>query len=552
MRLARDMTKRILLFGIGILTISPALRGQSLDTAEVRLPYGELKQLLARALPAPKPDVPKPALLAARLRFSLHGGRPVIDATFRTACFGGDRVELIPLLGGEVTLEKLDPADASLVADGASLCLVARNAGTSTLQLRLLPILHKNRFSLVLPACPSLLFETGELAADQSVVIGTGDSEETLGGGQIRPLPNTGQSLTIRLLDRHETREALRPPEPSAWTWQNQVLALPAEGALVYQVIANASAAGGSGVEAMLPLPPDAQDVTVTGDDLVAQTKIRGENRALGIKLVWKTRGVLDRQVTLAYRLALRPLDRVWHLQAPGGEGTRSRFIIATSPVMAYAADGLTPALSGQGLPTGFAQALHGTICQHLEAATTADLSVTPIPVAATAEGVVTTAEWSLKIEPDGAMLATGVLSIEHKGPLGFMLDTPPGMKLLSCELANKPVSPVDLGMGALLVTLPAQAEITCLSCSFTGRTEPLDPVEGTVSVALPKSPLFMHALVWQIELPAGYQAETHGNLTRQQVAPNSAPARITLRKNLCRDERPEIQLFYQRSDLKL
>jgi hypothetical protein len=545
------MTTHTLLVGLGVLTISPGLLGQSLDNAEVRIPYGELKQLLARAVPPAKPETPAPALLAARLRLSIEDGRPVIDAVFRATSFC-DEVALIPLLGGDVSLEKQDPEDAALVIDGKSLCLTVDHAGIRTLQLRLLPIIRDNRFALTLPACPSLIFETGDLPADQSVILGSGTSEEALAAGQIRPLPNAGQTLTISMLDSRATSEALRTPEPSTWSWQNQALVMPADGGTIYQIIASASAAGGSGVEAMLQLPPDAQDVTAAGEDLISQTKIRGENRALGMKLMWKTRGILDRQVTLAYRLPLRPLDRVWHLQAPGGEGTRTRFIIATSPVLAYAAEGLTPPLAAQGLPAALAEALHGTPCQHLEAATSVDLTVTPIPVAAIADGVVTTAAWKLKIEPDGAMLATGLLAIEHKSQLGFVLDTPPGMKLLSCEVAGKEVAPVDLGDGMLQVTLTPQAEGSRLSCAFTGRTTALDPVEGTVSLALPKVRLFMHALVWQLDLPAGYQAETHGNLTRQQVDPGAPPSHITLKKNLCRDELPEIQLFYQRSDLKL
>ena len=545
------MTTHTLLVGLGVLTMSSVLRSQSLENAEVRLPYGELKQLLARAIPPATAKTPKSALLAAHLRLSLENGRPVIDAVFRANNFTGE-MAFIPLLGGDLSLEKQDPADAALVVDGKWLCLAIDRAGNRSLKLRLLPIVRKNRFSLTLPACPSLIFETGDLPADQSVVLGSDTSEETLAAGQIRPLPNIGQILNITMLDSRETRDALRPPEPSSWSWQNQALVMPADGELIYQINASASASDGSGVEALLPLPPDAQDVTAVSEDLLSQTKIRGQNRALSLKLVWKTRGILDRHVTLAYRLPLRPLDRAWHLQSPGGTGTRTRFVIANSPVLAYEADGLTPPMSAHGLPAALAEFLHGETCQHLESTTTADLMVTPIPVAATADGVVTTAEWTLKIEPDGAMLVTGMLAVEHKSQLGFVLDTPQGMKLLSCEVSGKGVSPVDIGDGLLKVTLTPQTKDTRLSFAFTGRAAALDPVEGTVALALPKVPLFMHALVWQIDLPAGYQAETHGNLTRQQVTTTTPPSRITLKKNLCRDERPEIQLFYQRSNLKL
>jgi hypothetical protein len=248
--------------------------------------------------------------------------------------------------------------------------------------------------------------------------------------------------------------------------------------------------------------------------------------------------------------MPLRPLDRTWHLQSPGGDATITRFIIATSPWLEYSANGLSAPLSPTGLPAALADALNGSTCRHLEASSTAELSVTPIPVAATAEGVATEALWSLKIEPDGAMLTSGSILIEHKGLLGFVFDTPEGMKLLSCELDGNPVSPVDLGDGRLKVELPAQGEKSKLSCSFTGRSTPLDPVAGTVKLSLPKLPLFIHSLSWTLDLPGGYQAETQGNLTRSANASGQPSSRITLRKNLCRDERPEIHVFYQRADL--
>ena len=546
------MTRPTLLLGTCLFAISSVLAGQTLDQAEVRMPYSELKNLLVRAAPpAPQPVVRPPVLLGASIVLTVDHGRPVVEATLRAASFGGEAA-LLPLLGGELSLEKQDPEDATVVVDGKHLCLATAKAGVHTLHLRLLPVLAKNRFTLSLPACPSLMFATGELPADQSVILGTGDGEEAMAAGQSRPLPNQGAELCIRMLDSRETREALRPPDPSTWSWQNQALVMPGDGELIYQVWVTATAADGSGVEALLPLPADARDVTATGEDLVSQTKIRGENRALGIRLGWKTRGTLDRQVLLGYRMPLRPLDRAWHLQAPGGEGTRSRFIIANSPVLAYAADGLTQPLAATGLPAALAARLEGGTCQHLEAATTAELAVTPVPVAETAEAVVTRAEWTLKIEPDGAMLATGALTVGHRKQMGFVLDTPPGMKLLTCGVAGRQVAPVDLGQGVLQAMLPAPADkqSSQLVCSFTGRTEPLDPVDGTLTLALPKVPWFMHELVWHIDLPDGYQAEAHGNLTRKQAA-TAQPARVTLAKNLCRDERPQVQLFYQRSNLK-
>jgi hypothetical protein len=55
--------------------------------------------------------------------------------------------------------------------------------------------------------------------------------------------------------------------------------------------------------------------------------------------------------------------------------------------------------------------------------------------------------------------------------------------------------------------------------------------------------------LLWHLELPSGVLAETHGNLTRIPST-SGVTSRISLRKNLSRDERPEVQVFYQRADL--
>ncbi len=539
------------LLAIPFLAFPSLLHGQDLDKAEVRIPYGELKQLLARAEPAPKPKpvTPKPALLSADLKLTVENDSPVIQATFRITSFSDDAA-LVPLIAGDIALHQQEPVDAPVVVDGNSLCLAVNQPGTRTLQLRLLPIVSKDGFSISLPPCPSTIFETGDLPPDHSVVLSQANREEVLASGIIRPLPHSGQELSIRMLDTRETHEALRPPEPSTWTWQHEALVSPSDDGLIYQIISRATAASGSGVDALLQLPPEAQDVTVIGEDLVSHSKTREANRSLGLSLTWKTRGILDRQLMVSYRMPLLPLDRKWSLQSPGGDDTRTRFIIADSPFFSYAADGLTGPLSPKSLPASLAETLHGNTCHLLETSNKFELAVSPIPVAATAEGVVTDSQWALKIEPDGAMLATGTLTIEHDAQLGFVFDTPTGMKLLSCEVADKPVSPVDLGEGKLKVTLDPSKEKSKLTCSFTGHTEALDPVEGTMKLSLPKIPLFIHSLVWSLDLPAGYMAETHGNLIRAAGTTASPPSRISLRKNLCRDERPEIQVFYQRADL--
>jgi hypothetical protein len=361
----------------------------------------------------------------------------------------------------------------------------------------------------------------------------------------------TGGVVELRMLGGEETREALRPPEPSSWTWQHQALVIPGEGEISYRIQARASATGGSGVGASLSLPADAREVRATGEDLFGQKVVRGADRSLSLQLDWKTRGLLEREVFIFYQLPRRPLDRLWKLQAPsvsGGDETRTRFIVVAAPDLSYQAEKLAGPFQPKGLPMEITADLKGVSCFQLEGAATEELSVNPLPLVATADATIGEALWTAKLEPDGAMLVEGTMAVEHRGTLGMILDVPPGMTLLACHAGGNAVAPVNRGEGKLEINLPANEAKTLVSCSFTGRVQALDPMEGTLELDLPNTPLFIRALTWKIDLPRDYQAETHGNLVRVADA-GDTPAKMTLRKNLCRNERPQTAVFYQRSD---
>ncbi len=525
-----------------------AIAEPGLDQAEVKISYGELKTLITNSTRPTPTTEPLAALLSARFRLVMAEGRPVVDATFRTATFA-DGLAMIPLVGGGVTMESQKPADARVLIQGKMLCQAQEKAGTQVLEIRLLPSLGSEGASLDVPPCPAAIFETGELVGEHSVALIIGGKEQLLGSNRTVALPLTGASVEIKMLGGDETREALRPPEPSAWSWQHQTLVIPGDGEIDYRVLGRASAAGGSGVFAGLTLPADAREVKVTGDDLAGQKVSRSADRSLELQLQWKTRGLLEREITISYQLPRRPLDRVWKLQSPAAaeqDATRTRFIIVGSPELAYTAEGLTGPFPFRGLSAGLAE---GEACYQVDAAATVDLTVVPLPVVATAEATISEAAWSVKLEPDGAMMVEGAMSLEHRGMLGVILVVPTGLTLLACDVGGQSATPVKRGEGTLEISLPA-AQKTRVSCSFTGRIAALDPVEGTLELSLPKTPLFIRTLTWKIELPRSYQAETHGNLTRA-IDPGDPPSCMTLRKNLCRDERPQTTIFYQRSDLK-
>ncbi len=548
------MTKLHKLLVIPVLTTTlAAAAAPGLDEAEVKLPYGELKKLLSDAARPEKPAAPLAALLTAHLRVSMAAGKPVVDATFVSASFGAG-LALVPLLGGNLTMATLKPADARVLVQGRFICQALEGAGNQVLETRLLPAAGPDGFEWVIPACPSAILESAMPDTQGALAIKIDGREQILGPNQVLPLPLAGGSVTVRLLGGEETREALRPPEPSAWTWQHQALVLPGDGVITYHLLARASATNGSGVAAVLTLPQDAREVTVTGRDLANHKLQRSADRLQTLTLEWKTRGVLERDVELSYQLPRRPLDRKWTLQAPGtpvADATRTRFVIAGSATLAYAAETLSGPFEPEGLPDFLKSKLKGESCYHLESGEAAVLTVNPLPLVATAEGRIPSASWHVSIEPDGAMLVKGSMSVEHRRRMAVAFDTPPGLTLLSCQVGEQAAAPVNLGDGMLEVTLPGAGGSTKIECAFTGRSAALDPVEGALTLALPKTPLFINALAWSIDLPGGYLAETHGNLTRVINPKDPARSQITLQKNLCRDERPEIHLFYRRADLK-
>ncbi len=295
----------------------------------------------------------------------------MLDSSFRTATFS-DGLAMIPLVGGGVTVESQKPEDARILIQEKMLCQVLEKTGAQAIEMRLLPSFGTEGAGLIVPACPAAIFETGDLGEEWSVAVKIDGREHLLGSNQLLPLPLGGGTFEIRMLGGEETREALRPPEPSSWSWQNEALVIPEDGGLVYQVMARASATGGSGVAATLSLPADAREVKATGSDLVGQRIIRGADRSLGLQIEWKTRGQLEREIVIVYHLPRRPLDRIWKLHAPAGPGrdsTPTRFIIVGSPELTYSADGLAGPFPPKGLSAGFMERLNGVNCYQLEAA---------------------------------------------------------------------------------------------------------------------------------------------------------------------------------------
>lgn len=525
-----------------ILAASPcALNAQLLQNGEARLPLKQLQQLLdsAQHRPEPPQPPPPPAVLSSKFVISKTDSLTRVLATFRVSNFGNG-FESIPLFNGDLSVLESTPADTLLSCTDDRIDLTTNRKGILDLTLQMTPSMRETH-TLQAADSASRLIECGALPPNQAIELNDGKITRLIHPGDRVALPPGKPTITWRIC---ETQAPLPPPKPSTWTWHHQVLAIPENQALSYHCSSMASTRDGDGIHAQLVLPRGCYAVDADGPDLVRHTLRMNPQGLPVLDLDWETRGVIQRRVEIRYQLPSSPLDSEWVLQSPDGE--TSGLLIADHPQLQYEHAGLRPVVPSGGLPEEWVRALKGRTLHPVASPCPATIGITRKPVEETSAGMIAQADWTIGIEPEGAMIATGTMVVSHKSPYDVIWEIPKGMQLLSCELNHADVPPNRLNDGRLSIHLTGNSEEAKLKLVFTERSAALDPLEGTLALALPTTPSFIARLDWKIQLPDGYQAESAGNLSR--IPTKSTPSLLHLRKNLCRNETPQVQLFYQHS----
>ena len=163
------------LIGSAFLALGIHAQAQRLDNAEVRITYGELKQLLARCRVCREngETAGAPATRAAFGAAAVFDGRRSTGHQRQLPHTGVRRQDRARAIDRRRCLARIpkSPKTRCVVSENDSLCFASGKAGTHTLQLRLLPITGEDGFSFTIPPCPSMIFETGDLSAGQSVVL---------------------------------------------------------------------------------------------------------------------------------------------------------------------------------------------------------------------------------------------------------------------------------------------------------------------------------------------------------------------------------------------
>lgn len=469
----------------------------------------------------------------------------------------------IPLLGGEAQLEKVDAAGRQVVwTEGYD--LLNNQPGPVTVALHC-----ATRGAKSMTAQQPLRLKLGRATVKRLHVSGIPNGVEARVNGQqaaevkdgvaLFPLPSEAADVTLELAEPRIEKPP-KPVTPSRWQTPSQTLVRYTEGRLQFRSRIFAHSDAGSGLEMLLTLPPNAATVTAAGDDLADWTAFRMDDgrRVLGVR--WKTADVLDRELTVSYAVPQSPLAEQWILQAPSAPedaAAKHLFAILPSEGLELKGEGLRAAVASHRLPSWMREEIGGAAFITAESGAQLALQTNWLPVIATAEAIITEAKCQLRLVADGSQQTTAAYTIKHRAPLAWTLELPPEVEILSCTVGSQEARPIQRAKGTIEFNLPAPRDATKgqtqIALVYAAKAKALDPVSGQVALELPRTPLFIERLDWSVAIPGVLEiTAAEGNVAIAAPAEANAETNtITLRKDLCRAERPGVELFYQRRSLE-
>ena len=537
-----------------------------LGRAFVTIPYSELRALWEAGQRKPEPAAtpeaaPVPFLVhRAEVRIALGEAASTIEADFEVEALD-KKWQRIPLLGGEVRLEKAEAGERSVVWDDGY-ALLTNVPGRTPVALHLAT---RGARQLAVP----LRLKLGSASVKRLSVSGipaglearvNGQAAASVDGAAVFLLPGDAGEITLELAAPkiEEAPKPLPPITPSHWQTQSQVLVRFAEGRLRFTARVFARSDDGSGLDMTLALPANAGAITATGDDLADWSQTRADDGRRLLRIRWKTRDVLDREILIAYAVSQSPLAEQWTLQAPASpddKDVRHLYAILPADGLELKGDALRAAVESRRLPEWMRTEIGGAAFVTAEAPAQLVLQAHWLPAIATAEAIVSEAKAALRLVADGATQTSISYTIKHAAPLAWRLELPANVELLSCTVQGAAAQPVQRENGVIELALPAPEKgATAVALVYTAKLKPLDPVSGDVALELPRTPLFIEHLDWSVSLPAAFEITAiDGNVSvgESVTEPARGDRAIALRKDFCRAERPGVSVFYQRRSLE-
>ncbi|NLT69488.1 MAG: hypothetical protein GXX91_02175 [Verrucomicrobiaceae bacterium] len=363
------------------------------------------------------------------------------------------------------------------------------------------------------------------------------------------------------------------PTAQSIWGLHSEILVRYLDGRLQHSARIQGHAEAGSGRSITLALPLNAQGITVVGEDISDWKLEASTSESRLLRIDWETQDILDRTFLLNWEIPQSPLANAWSLAPPRVQQPESPPENAPLPesrsLMALVAvDGLE--LTHPSLQAGIErQRLTDWLRKQLgqETGLTAEiigdepirLVASWLPRLETAQATVSLAKFKTRLVRDGSMLVTAEYTVQHAAPLIWSLDLPSADQILSCLVNANPNNPIRRGDNKIEfhfttpISTATEAPATTVEISYSLKTDPLDAVSGQVALELPLTSLFIHRLEWNLAIPDGYEpTAVEGNV---QISTNPSDSElpashIQLEKELCRGERPGVEVYYQRSEV--
>ena len=537
--------------GLGLITLAASLlaaepvRPPDLNAAQVTLPYPELKALWQsanREAPAKRKPPVEAALLSARYQLNLKGDLAAGVVEYEVENFTDDWIT-IPLLGAQTQVDAIEPADAQLIVRDGHYAFVTNHPGPQKLRLKFAVKLNGSSFGLV--ASP---------AAINTLSVAGLPEKQTLRIADATELPPDRDRINFRLpaTERIEfevvPEKAVVPPTPSRWKLDTKALVQFVDGKLKYSARLAANTDIGSGLAMELEFPPGIEITKVTGADLSNWQATTSENRARRLQLRWQTRDVLRRELAIEYNAPQSLTGDQWNLKAPRlieGESNPPLFVVVPEPGLELTAS--TENAAPRQLPSWMLDQAEGR--NYVVIVGDAPIQAIWLPLVETTQAVVETANAKTRIVSDGALLSEIAYSIRHERALRWSVSLPEGSELLAATIDGQPVKPIDRGERVLEFALPSGNELHSIAISYTGKKPAFKPVSGQIAVELPQTDLLIHQLDWELRIPIAYEvAAFEGNVESAPCAKSDATSRaIPLHKELCKNERPRAEFFYQK-----
>ena len=511
----------------------------------VTLPYETLRALEREKNPPNREPVT--LLQSAQYRVDLSTKPATITATMRVQQFA-EGWAATALLPGDVSIIDLQPADAPLQVKQDILQLITQEQGKQELTFRMFTAQPDSFRTL---PCASATISFSGIKEGMAIECKIDATVKALRGNGTLSIPARGGQISWQEVAPTITDTL----PPSEWTWRHEVVVMEQDGRLSMNSFSQAETTEGDTAEAQLLLPAGVSHIEASGEHLEPLSVQRLADGSQRLVLRWKGERQLNRAIEVRYQKRVSALQETWLLEAPRGSVEKAdlaQFHLADQALRKFSGEGMSGPFAPQTLSETMQKCLLGQAYFLIDAPQgQASIQQSIMPIASTADAMIIKARWDTRIELDGATLTTGQLEVQYRNGARLPLRLPEKAVLLSCSANENEIVPVIAAPGLLEISLPAQDRsmiTTKLTISYTERMEKFAPLEGQLSLRLPGTSYFINSLQWQLVLPAEYTAEVAGNLTRPASGSTQANV-ILLEKNLCRDETPQAEIFYNRNN---